>query len=153
MKSLRHYPFADRRSIRGVTLIELISFIAIVGIVAVGMIQAFSGTMHGSYYGKEMTHGTQLAQERMEIILGQRKRLGYTAFVAGTYDPCTAPIAPWNANQACLASSYAAGNFIVSSLPAPVADSCGTGCSVITVTVTSPYGDTLSVLTSQVWNY
>jgi type II secretory pathway pseudopilin PulG len=149
---------------RGVTLVELILFIVIVAVVAAAMFQAFSGTMRGSHLGKEMTHATALAQERMEIILGQRKRLGYTSFIAGDYDPCQPPpalAAPWDVHQACLASAYPAGNFIVQSvLSAP--DACGLGCSLVSVTVAGPGGavvgactgtNVLTCLTSQVWSY
>ena len=143
----------------GVTLIELIAFIAIAGVVAVALVQAFSGTMRGSHFGKEMTQGTQLAQQRMEVILGQRKTLGYAAFIASAdYDPCQSSV--W-AGQLCSTSSYAAGNFSVASTRS-AADACGTGCTEVTVTVASPYGavtgscvgsDVLACLAAEVWNY
>jgi type II secretory pathway pseudopilin PulG len=150
MMRVRKEPFTGRRGVLGVTLVELIAFIVIVAIVAAAMVQAFSGTMRGSHYGKELTQATQLAQERMEVILGQRKRLGYASFIAGDYDPCQPPpavVAPWSTNQACVATTYT----VASTLSA--ADACGTGCSEITVTVTGPYGDVLARLTEQVWNY
>jgi Tfp pilus assembly protein PilE len=135
---------------RGVTLVELIAFIVIAGVVATAMFQAFSGTMRGSHLGKEMTQATQHAQQRMEVILGQRKRLGYTAFIGGDYDPCDPPplAAPWDTNQACISTT---GYQVASALSAP--DACGTGCSEITISVTGPQGDVLARLTDQVWNY
>src|SRR5687768_12406091 len=63
------------RGCRGVTLIELIAFIVIASVVATAMLHVFSSTMRGSYFGKEMTQGAQLAQQRMEVIYGQRKTL------------------------------------------------------------------------------
>lgn len=139
-----------RRRDAGVTLVELIAFIVIVAIVAVAMVQAFSGTMRGSHFGKEMTQATQLAQQRMEVILGQRKTLGYTVFIASAdYDPCQSGV--WT-GQLCSTSSYAAGNFLVASTLS-AADACGTGCTEVTVTVTGPYGDVLAILADHVWNY
>lgn len=142
---------------RGVTLIELVMFIVIAAIVAAAMVQAFSGTMRGSYYGKELTQATQLAQQRMEVILGQRKTLTYAGFDANTFDPCdNVGPAPWAA-QACQTTAYAAGQFVVTSTFNGANDACGAGagtnCREITVTVTGPYGDVLSLLTQQVWDY
>lgn len=134
----------------GVTLVELIAFIAIVSVVAAAMFHAFSGTMRGSHFGKEMTQATQLAQQRMEVILGQRKTLGYTAFIASAnYDPCQSGV--WT-TQLCGTTSTPAGNYVVASTRS-AADACGTGCTEIEVTVTGPYGGQLARATTQVWNY
>lgn len=139
---------------RGFTLIELIVFIVVVAIVGTALIHAFGSTMRGSHFGKQMTQATQLAQQRMEVIAGQRKRLGYTGFIAGDYDPCQPPPLPppWDTAQVCSTTVYGAGNFDVVST-APVADSCGAGCTAVTVTVSSPYGGTLTVVTEQFWNF
>lgn len=141
----------------GFTLVELIMFIVIMGVVAVAMVQAFSGTMRGSHFGKELTQGTQLAQQRMEVILGQRKTLGYTLFTTGDYDPCQS--GSWTGPLCIPLPPCVPGNYCVASIP-PVA--CGTGCSEITVKVASPY-DTVTAacgssdgpicLVAQVWNY
>lgn len=131
---------------RGVTLVELIVFIVIAAIVAVAMLQAFSGTMRGSYYGKELTQGTQLAQQRMEVIRAQRKTLGYSAFISSpNYDPCQS--GAWTGQLCTSTSSYS-----VKSTP-PVANACGTGCTPVTVTVTGPFGDQLAQLAYNFWNY
>ena len=135
-----------RRRDAGVTLVELIAFIVIVAIVAVAMIQAFGGTMRGSHFGKEMTQATQLAQQRMEVILGQRKTLGYSGFDATTFDPCDGTGPVWGA-QACTSTpNYG----VASQFDNPA---CGANCRNITVAVTGPYGDTLATLAAQVWNY
>lgn len=145
------------RRLRGVTLVELVMFIAIAGIVAAAMVQAFSGTMRSAYYGKEITQATQIAQQRMEVILGQRKTLTYAGFDGNTFDPCdNVGAAPWGA-QACQTTTYAAGQFAVTSTFNGANDACGAGtgtnCREVTVTVASPYGDVLSRLTQQVWDY
>lgn len=139
------------------TLIELIAFIVIAGLVATALIQVFGGTMRGSHLGKEMTQATQLAQQRMEVIMGQRKRLGYHGFDASTFDPCDPVGAPaWGA-QACQTTSYPAGQFTITSTPTFTSDACGAGtgtdCKLVTVTVTGPYGNQLSSLMYQVWGY
>lgn len=139
------------------TMIELVAFIAVASIVAVAMVKAFSLTMRGSVYGKELTQGTQLAQQRMEVILGQRKRLTYANFTAANYDPCQLGL--WaGPPQACSTSTYASGaSYGVTSTGSFAVDTCGAGtgtnCRLITVTVTSPFGDVLTRLTAQVWNY
>lgn len=136
---------------RGFTLIELIVFIVVAGIVGTTLIHAFGSTMRGSHLGKEMTQAAQLAQQRMEVIAGQRNRLGYANFNALNYDPCQLGL--WvGPPQVCATTTYAAGTFGVTSTP-PVADSCGAGCTAVSVTVTSPYGGILTVLTQQFWNY
>ena len=126
---------------RGVTLVELIAFIVIAGVIAVAMVQAFSGTMRGSHLGKEMTQATQLAQQRMEVILGQRKTLGYTAFIASAdYDPCQS--GAW-VTELCRTSTTPAGSYVATSTRS-AADACGTGCTEIVVTVTGPCGGNLA---------
>ena len=135
---------------RGVTLVELIAFIVIAGVIAAAMVQAFSGTMRGSHLGKEMTQATQLAQQRMEVILGQRKTLGYTAFIASAdYDPCQS--GAW-VTELCGTSTTPAGSYVATSTRS-AADACGTGCTEIVVTVTGPSGGQLAQATAQVWNY
>lgn len=135
---------------RGFTLIEMIVFIVVAGIVGTTLIHAFGSTMRGSHLGKEMTQAAQLAQQRMEVIAGQRNRLGYANFNALNYDPCQLGL--WVGPQVCATTTYGAGTFGVTSTP-PVANSCGVGCTEVSVTVTSPYGGILTVLTQQFWNY
>lgn len=137
----------------GFTLIELIVFIVVVAIVGTTLIHAFGSTMRGSHFGKQMTQATQLAQQRMEIIFGQRKTLGYATFIVSpNYDPCQSGAWPVPPSELCATTVTPAGSYQVSST-APVVDACGTGCTEITVTVTGPYGDVLTRLADRVWNY
>ena len=135
--------------IRGVTLVELIVFIVIAGIAMVVLVQVFALTTRGSHTGKQLTQGIHLAQQRLEVIRGQRERLGYAGFTAVTYDPCP-PVGAWTA-QACQTTSYAGGSYTITSTFSDVA--CGANCKQVTVTVTEPDGGTVSVLTTQFWNY
>ena len=73
---------------RGVTLIELIAFIIIISVIVAGLMAAFSDSLRGTGTTKHVTQAVQMAQERTELILGQKHRLGFTAFNASTYDPC-----------------------------------------------------------------
>jgi type II secretory pathway pseudopilin PulG len=73
---------------RGVTLVELIAFVVIVGVLVSGLIGGFSATMRGSGTPKQMTQALQYAQERMELIRAQKDRLGFSGFTAATFDPC-----------------------------------------------------------------
>ncbi len=154
MLKYAHVP-AMPAAIRGVTLIELIAFIIIAGIAMVILVQVFAVSMHGSHTGKQLTQGVHLAQQRLEVIRGQRSRLGYAGFTATTYDPCP-PVGTWIA-QACQTTTYPAGNYQITSTFNGAADACGAGtgtdCRVVTVTVTEPGGVTVSVLTTQFWNY
>ena len=77
-----------RFHIRGITLIEMIVFIIIVGVLVSGLIGGFSTTMRGSGTPKQITLALQYAQERMELIRAQKDRLGFAGFTTVTYDPC-----------------------------------------------------------------
>ena len=70
---------------RGFTLVELIIFIVIVSIMGVALMSAFSTTTRGTPDAGQMTQATQLAQERMELVMAQRRAVAFAAFA----DPCT----------------------------------------------------------------
>ena len=76
---------------RGVTLIELIAFIVIMGISATALLSIYRAVLPHGATPAEITLATQLAQERMELILGQRS-FGYTA--GGFSDPCVGGAPP-----------------------------------------------------------
>ena len=75
---------------RGFTLIEIVIFIVIVGIAAVALLMTFGQTMPRSPLPAQLTVAGQLAQERMELILGRRSVVGF----AGLSDPCAGAPAP-----------------------------------------------------------
>ncbi len=77
---------ALRRHAGGFTLIELVIFIVITGVLIAGLGAVFSTTMKGGAEPGRLTQTTQIAQERMELILGRRRAVGFTAFT----DPCPA---------------------------------------------------------------
>lgn len=134
---------------RGVTMIELIVFIIIVGVLVSGLMSGFSTTMLGSGKPKQVTQALQLAQERMELIRAQKDVLGFAGFTAATYDPCLTG----STHPAC--NNPPLPGFVVT----PVLDETGaclggdTNYKCITVTVTDTGGARLSELQAAVANY
>ena len=75
---------------RGFTLVELLVFIVIMGLTAYALFRSFSSLLPRSPSAAQLTQATQLAQERMELILGQRDVLGYNnSNNTVDFDPCT----------------------------------------------------------------
>jgi type II secretory pathway pseudopilin PulG len=125
-----------RRHAGGFTLIELVIFIVITGVLIAGLGAVFSTTMKGGAEPGRLTQATQIAQERMELILGRRRAVGFAAFT----DPCPgSPLCtPAPAGYAVAANIVTGwnGNF---------------NYKVITVTVTeTATGSTVATLTSVV---
>jgi len=77
---------------RGVTLIELIAFIVIMGISVTALLSMYRAVLPRGATTTEITRATQLAQERMELILGQRVASGYSSVVLA--DPCAGGTPP-----------------------------------------------------------
>lgn len=133
------------RRLRGLTLVELIVFIVIAGIIAATLAMTFGGTLRGAEQGRNLALAVALAQERMELILGQRRRsdVGFATFT----DPCP------TAAQACAGLA----GYSVSASIANGSDECtGTAtpdCRKITVTVSAPNGAQAARLITRVMNY
>lgn len=77
---------------RGVSLIELIAFIVIMGICVTALLSMYRAVLPRGATPSEITLATQLAQERMELILGQRVASGYSTAVLT--DPCVGAASP-----------------------------------------------------------
>lgn len=142
------------------TLIEVIAFIIIVGLLVSGLIGGFSTTMRGSGAPKQVTQALQVAQERMELIRARKDVVGFACFTGTRFDPCTAaalvgscPAMPASSHPACNAATTF--GFTVT----PVLDETGAcmggdvNYKCITVTVTDAGGTKLSELQSAVANY
>jgi MSHA pilin protein MshD len=75
---------------RGLTLVELVVFIVIVGVAAFALLGSFGAMLTRSPTAAQLTQASQLAQERMELILGQRNSpfagVGYNN--TADLDPC-----------------------------------------------------------------
>ena len=77
---------------RGVTLIELIAFIVIMGIASMALLSMYRAVLPRGATPSQITIATQLAQERMELILGKRVADGYSTTVLT--DPCVGGTPP-----------------------------------------------------------
>ena len=71
----------------GFSLIEVIVFIVVLGVLAAGLVVAFSSPLRNSPQAGRLDLVAELAQQRMELILAQRRAVGFAAFV----DPCPGP--------------------------------------------------------------
>jgi type II secretory pathway pseudopilin PulG len=60
------------KRIRGFTLVELVVFIVIIGFAAYALFRSFGSVLPRSPTSAQLTQAMQLAQERMELIQGQR---------------------------------------------------------------------------------
>jgi type II secretory pathway pseudopilin PulG len=60
------------KRIRGFTLVELVVFIVILGFAAYALFRSFGSVLPRSPTAAQLTQAMQLAQERMELIQGQR---------------------------------------------------------------------------------
>jgi Tfp pilus assembly protein PilV len=107
-RALRNHrvPVVASRACRGVSFVELIVFIVIMGIMAAALLSGMAAAVRSAPVPRVMHQGLQLAQGKMELILAQRKRLGFSGFTGATFDPCQPP---GGAQEACLApAAYAA---------------------------------------------
>jgi len=80
------------RAQQGVTLVELIAFIVIMGIAVVALLSMYRAVLPRGTTPAQITLATQLAQERMELLLGQRAIYGYSTAVLT--DPCAGGTPP-----------------------------------------------------------
>jgi type II secretory pathway pseudopilin PulG len=74
---------------RGFTLLEMILFIVVLGIAGVALLSVLSSPLTGAGAQTEAVTATQLAQGRMELVLGQKRREGFPGS-----DPCTSGSPP-----------------------------------------------------------
>lgn len=136
---------------RGVTLIELIAFIVIMGISVVALLSMYRAVLPRGSTPAQITLATQLAQERMELLLGQRDARGYSTAVLT--DPCIGGTPPAICtNQYTPAGLY---SIVVTGVNPPLQWS---GFStdeyrMIGVRVLGPSGSQLAELSAVIGNY
>ena len=155
--ALRNHRVVARRACRGVSLVELIVFIVVTGIVAAALIAGMAAAVRTAPVPRVMHQGLQLAQGRMELILAQRKSLGFSNFTSATFDPCQPP---GGAQEACLApAAYAATACFYTGAGTcafGAANTCQSGnvdYKCVRVRVTGSDGSTLTQLDAMVANY
>jgi len=128
---------------RGVSLIELIAFIVIMGISVVALLSMYRAVLPRGATPAQITLATQLAQERMELILGQREARGYSP--VASLDPCPGP---------AICTPTTGYTVSVSGASSPVLWSDVTGnYRQIGVRVVGPDGNQLASLSAVIANY
>jgi hypothetical protein len=131
---------------RGVTLIELIAFIVIMGIASMTLLGMYRAVLPRGATPAEITLATQLAQERMELILGQRAANGYSPLA----DPCGGGTPPAICTQLGLYSVIVRG--VASPVPWSVSPVVG-AYREVGVTVLGPDGIQHANLSAVMANY
>lgn len=140
----------------GISLIELVVFIVVVAIVAVGLFKALARSLPIAPTPQQITQATQFAQERVELILGQKDVLTFS----GMTDPCVggtppAICTPPAGFSVTVCGVNAGGSCAAPPIPCPnPIDPSTANCKSISVTVKdSTTNKQLAVLTSLVTNF
>lgn len=68
----------------GFSLVEAIVFIVVLAVLLAGLVVAFGSTLRNSPQAGQLDLAAEIAQQRMELILGQRRAVGFAVFA----DPC-----------------------------------------------------------------
>lgn len=122
---------------RAFTLIEVVIFIVILSIVGLSILLGMNMSLKGSPDATKNTQSIMLAQQRMELMLGQRYSVGFSGFT----DPCGAGPFP---DILCGEGAYALGYTISSSITPSWSGNAD--LTLITVTVTGPDSATLTTI-------
>lgn len=96
----------------GLTLLEMVLFIVVLGVAGVALLATLSAPLTGAGKQTEAVTAAQVAQARMEVILGHKRKNGFPADGLCTPDPdpcpglnaCTTP-ADWTVQTSCEAWS------------------------------------------------
>ena len=75
------------RRVAGLTLIEVVVFVVLAGVLAAGLIVALGSSLLGSSQAGQTDLVAEIAQTRLELILAQRRGAGAAGF-ATLADPC-----------------------------------------------------------------
>lgn len=118
----------------GFSLVEAIVFIVVAGVLTAGLTAALVTLLRDAPQAGRLDRAAELAQQRMELILGQRRAAGFAAFA----DPCV----PGPGPAICTPpAGYAVSSSIVTGWGADPAN-----YKVVTVTVTGPASLTATAL-------
>ena len=142
--------FQSNTNQTGVSLVEMVAFIVIVTIAMVGLMQAYTSILTRAPTASQLTQATQLAQERMELILAQKDLL---VFNSPAFDPCVTSLAAICAPPVgFLIPTPVLGTVAPVAPPAPWPDIDPTRYRLITVIVTDSQGVPLTKLQSVLAN-
>ena len=111
------------KKIQGISLIELVIFILVVGVMSSGALVTFNNVLNFSAQPGKNLQASQLAHARTQAIILQRLSFGF----ANIADPCTSGTSDACNDMATYASSENLS--VASSIPG------GQGVRVVTVTV------------------
>lgn len=115
-----------KKHLPGFSLIELIVFIVIIGLAVSGVFLAFSTALQKTPLVNPQTTANQLASARMDIIIGQRRIVGFSSFT----DICPGP-------AVCIIPAGITGYTVTSSIT-PYTVGSDSNYKLIAVTVTGP---------------
>ena len=125
----------------GVSLIELVIFIAVLSVAVSGITLVLTTVLLQSPITGQISEALSIAQGRMELVLGKRQLMGY----AGLSDPCASGSPP-----AVCASTLT--GYTVNTSFTPTTINTDSHYTTVMVMVTSA-GDTRVVLKSLVADY
>ena len=78
-------PSLISRRVAGLTLIEVVVFVVVAGVLAAGLIVALGSSLRGSSQAGQTDLVAEIAQTRLELILAQKRVVGFAVFA----DPCS----------------------------------------------------------------
>ena len=122
-----------KKQMRGLSLIELVIFIVVLGLALSSIFLAFTTALQQSVAVNPQTTANELAQMRMNIILGQRRLQGYNVLAPGTNTDWCGASPP----AVCTINAGITG-YTVTSVIATYTISGDSNYKIITVTVTGP---------------
>ncbi len=127
----------------GFTLIEIIITIAVLAIAAVGVLSVFSVGIQGSPHPLLVAQATQLAQERMETIVGDRLNPGrsFNYIDPGNYGADAPVVGPNTFNRSVSIFCVTAADLNTNKGAPP----CASGYTHVTVTVANAAIGTVTV--------
>lgn len=73
---------------QGISLIELVIMIIIIGISTTALMHSFSQPLQDSPQLNKQIIAQNLARERIELIIGQARHLGFNTLNINNFDPC-----------------------------------------------------------------
>ncbi len=126
------------RQQRGLSLVELIIFLVILGILSTGFFLTFRQILLNADQPGEVAIATERAQGRLELILGQKRLLGFSIFD----DPCD------NGSPSIICT--VTSRILPAALPLGVS---GATEATLTVTGQTDDGSVVVTLTTVVGNY
>lgn len=106
--SISRSDFARYQAQCGLTLLEMILFIVVLGVAGVALLATLSAPLTGAGTHTEAVTAAQVAQARMEVMLGYKRKNGFPAdgLCSPDPDPCPGPAActtpaGWTVDTGC----------------------------------------------------